>query len=172
MEDVVTDSQVVLQAEWLEHHPIPDWERQPQLLIGVSWRGWKCCHIWFHVGWKRGLHILVWRQVRRNATSWGHRRCGVTRDWGMGVVTGPGGPTALAVGVSTSREVGVLTIERLLLIILAHRHARWVLSLALLPWHPLAWVVGRGQRPGGICRILPLLWWELTIRPILLTPVT
>lgn len=37
VEDVVTDGQVVLQAERLQHHPVPDWERQPQLLIGVSW---------------------------------------------------------------------------------------------------------------------------------------
>lgn len=37
VEDVVADSQVVLQAERLQHHSIPDWERQPQLLIGVSW---------------------------------------------------------------------------------------------------------------------------------------
>lgn len=39
MEDVVTDSQVVLQAERLQHHTVPDWERQPQLLIGVSLEG-------------------------------------------------------------------------------------------------------------------------------------
>ena len=37
VEDVVTDSQVVLQAERLQHHAISDRERQPQLLIGVSW---------------------------------------------------------------------------------------------------------------------------------------
>ncbi len=37
VEDVVTDSQVVLQAERLQHHSIPDGERQPQLLIGVCW---------------------------------------------------------------------------------------------------------------------------------------
>lgn len=37
VEDVVTDSQVVLQAERLQHHSIPDWERQPQLLVGVGW---------------------------------------------------------------------------------------------------------------------------------------
>ncbi len=37
VEDVVADSQVVLQAERLQHHSIPDWERQPQLLIGVTW---------------------------------------------------------------------------------------------------------------------------------------
>lgn len=38
VEDVVTDSQVVLQAERLQHHSVPDWERQPQLLVGVSWK--------------------------------------------------------------------------------------------------------------------------------------
>lgn len=27
VEDVVTDSQIVLQAEWLQHHSISDWER-------------------------------------------------------------------------------------------------------------------------------------------------
>lgn len=37
VEDVVTDSQVVLQAERLQHHSIPDWECQPQLFIGVCW---------------------------------------------------------------------------------------------------------------------------------------
>lgn len=42
VEDVVTDSQVVLQAEGLQHHSIPDRERQPQLLIGVCCEGGKC----------------------------------------------------------------------------------------------------------------------------------
>lgn len=39
MEHVVADSQVVLQAERLQHHSVPDRERQPQLLVGVSWEG-------------------------------------------------------------------------------------------------------------------------------------
>ena len=38
VEDVVTDSQVVLQAERLQHHSIPDGECQPQLFVGVTWR--------------------------------------------------------------------------------------------------------------------------------------
>lgn len=41
MEDVVADSQVVLQTERLQHHAVPDWEREPQLLVGVSWDGRK-----------------------------------------------------------------------------------------------------------------------------------
>lgn len=68
----------------------------------------------------------------------------------MWVVTRPGGPTALAVRVSASREVGALTVEGLLLVVLAHGHARRVLPLALLPRHPLAGVVRRGQWSGGI----------------------
>lgn len=45
--------------------------------------------------------------------------------------------------------------------------------MALLPWHPLAGVVGGWQRPGGVRGgVLPLLWWELTVRPVLLTRVT
>lgn len=150
MEDMIADSQVVLQSERLQHHSIPDWECQPQLFVGVRRRGRKCCHIWFHVGWKRGFHILVWRQVRRNTASWGHGGRGVSRDRGVGVVTGPWGPIALTVGVSTSGEVGALAIEGLLLVILAHGHAGGVLPLARLPWHPLAGIVRRGQRPGGI----------------------
>lgn len=59
------------------------------------------------------------------------------------------------------------------LVVLAHGHARWVLPLDLLPWHPLAGVVRRWQRPGGVwCGVLSLLWWELTIRSVLLTHVT
>lgn len=59
------------------------------------------------------------------------------------------------------------------LVVLAHGHARWVLSLTLLPWHPLAGVVRRWQRPGGVgCGVLPLLWWELTVWPVRLPPVT
>lgn len=38
VENVVTDSQVVLQAEWFQHHSVPNWEGQAQLLIGVIWR--------------------------------------------------------------------------------------------------------------------------------------
>lgn len=58
------------------------------------------------------------------------------------------------------------------LIVLGHGHARWVLPLALLSWHPLARVVRRGQGPGGIgCWVLPLLWWELPVRPVLLTAI-
>lgn len=37
VENMVTDSQVVLQAEWLQHNSIPDRERQPELLVRVSW---------------------------------------------------------------------------------------------------------------------------------------
>lgn len=150
MEDVVADSQIVLQAERFQHHSVPDGERQPQLLVGVCWRGRERRHIWFHVGWKRGLHILVWREIRGNTTSWGHGRCGISGDWGVGVVTGSGRPVALAIGVSTSREVRALTIEGLLLVVLAHGHARWILSLALLPWHPLVGVVWRGEWPGCV----------------------
>lgn len=132
MEHVVTDGQVVLQAERLQHHSVPDRESQPQLLVGVSWgRGesershfnlsrfcktsgrrkkghfkedarqrrsatltWRrrqCCHIWFHVGRKRGLHVRIRRQIWWNTTSWGHRGCGVSRDRGVGVVSGPWG---------------------------------------------------------------------------------
>lgn len=36
VENVVTDGQVVLQAERLQHHSVPDREGQPQLLVGVS----------------------------------------------------------------------------------------------------------------------------------------
>lgn len=39
MEHVVADGQVVLQAERLQHYSVPDRERQPQLLVGVSWEG-------------------------------------------------------------------------------------------------------------------------------------
>lgn len=59
------------------------------------------------------------------------------------------------------------------LVVLAHGHARRILSLPLLPWHPLAGVVWRWQRPGGVrWRVLRLLGGELTVRPVLLTPVT
>lgn len=58
------------------------------------------------------------------------------------------------------------------LVVLAHGHARGVRSLALLSWHPLARVIRRWQRPGGIRRgILPLLRWELAVRPVLLPHV-
>lgn len=36
------------------------------------------------------------------------------------------------------------------LVVLAHGHARGVLSLALLPWHPLARVVRRGKWSGCV----------------------
>lgn len=59
------------------------------------------------------------------------------------------------------------------LVVLAHGHAGGVLSLALLSRHPLAGEVRRGERSGGVrCRVLPLLGWELTVRPVLLTTVT
>lgn len=58
------------------------------------------------------------------------------------------------------------------LVVLVHGHARWVLSLPLLPRHPLPRVVRRRQRPGGVrCGVLSLLRWELTVRSVL-TPVT
>lgn len=41
MEDVVADSQVVLQTERLQHHAVPDGEGEPQLLVGVRWTGQK-----------------------------------------------------------------------------------------------------------------------------------
>lgn len=58
------------------------------------------------------------------------------------------------------------------LVVLAHGHARGVLSLALLSRHPLARVIRRWQRPGAVrCGILALLRWELTVWPVLLTHV-
>lgn len=57
----------------------------------LTWRGRKRCHIWLHVGRKRRLHILVWRQIWRNTTSWGHRWCRVSRDRRVGIVPRPGG---------------------------------------------------------------------------------
>ena len=58
------------------------------------------------------------------------------------------------------------------LVVLAHGHAWRVLSLARLPWHPLAGVVGRGQGSGGVGRgVLALLRRELTVGPVLLTSV-
>lgn len=58
------------------------------------------------------------------------------------------------------------------LVVLAHGHARGVLSLALLSRHPLARVIRRWQRPGAVRGgILALLRRELTVRPVLLTHV-
>lgn len=39
MKDVVADSQVVLEAEGLQHHAIPHREREPQLIVVGSWMG-------------------------------------------------------------------------------------------------------------------------------------
>lgn len=36
VENVVTHSQVVLKAERFQNNTVPDWERQPQLLVGVT----------------------------------------------------------------------------------------------------------------------------------------
>ncbi len=36
VEDVITDGQVVFQSERLQNHPVPNRERQPELLVRVT----------------------------------------------------------------------------------------------------------------------------------------
>lgn len=59
------------------------------------------------------------------------------------------------------------------LIVLAHGTAGWgILALELLPRHPLARIVGRWQRPGGVgVGVLPLLVRELAVWSILLPTI-
>lgn len=83
MEHVVADGQVVLQAERLQHYSVPDWERQPQLLVGVSWEGREeMCD--FHLsrfcirskkegGARRQSGTLTWRR-RQRCHIWFHVR--------------------------------------------------------------------------------------------------
>lgn len=62
MEDVVADGQVVFQPKRLQDDAIPYWERQPQLLVVVAWRGWGDMqgsdHYWF-LGGKRGFSVTL-----------------------------------------------------------------------------------------------------------------
>lgn len=109
-------------------------------------------------------------------------------------------PTVLVIAITTSREIVVLAIKRLLLkekqtnnelckikwdvvlhwavcgsylVVLAHGYSwRWVLACALLTWHPLAGVIGRWQGSRSVrVWVLSLLTGKLAIRSKLLSPI-
>ncbi len=55
LEDVVADSQVVLQSKGLQHHPIPYREGQAQVIAGVSYRQKSFIHISYG---KKQKHLI------------------------------------------------------------------------------------------------------------------